>query len=71
MNWEPYATAPRDGSIVRLRDEKKLYQTAMYWDEKSKRWEGMSFGVMGSSKTYWDEDFVPIHEWQHLMRIIS
>ncbi len=62
--WQPISTAPKDGSIIRLRDEKHLYDCAMAWDGKEKLWTGTAFGVLGSSRTYWDESFCAIFEWQ-------
>jgi hypothetical protein len=64
--WQPISTAPKDGSIIRLRDADKIYLCAMAWDKKEKKWCGMAFSAMGSSKTYWDEDFIKIAEWQEL-----
>ena len=64
--WNPYKTAPKDGSLIRLRDKDKIYNCVMGWDKKRKLWIGMSYGMAGSSRTHWDEDFCPIHEWQHL-----
>jgi len=66
MTWQPIETAPKDGSIVQLRDEKKMYKCVMKWNKRKKRWEGMSYGMMGASKTTWDESFCKIHEWAHV-----
>lgn len=68
MEWQPIETVPKDGSIVELRDAKNLYHCAMYWNEENNRWEGMSFGMLGTSKTYWDESSIPIAEWKELTR---
>ncbi len=64
--WMPIESAPKDGSIVRLRDKDGIYNCSMAWNAKEKRWEGMAFSMMGSSKTTWDEDFCKIHEWAPL-----
>jgi hypothetical protein len=66
VGWQPIETAPKDGSIVQLRDERRVYNCAMAWNKTRNQWEGMSFGVMGAAKTSWDESFVKIHEWRHL-----
>lgn len=66
MEWQPIFTAPKDGSIVRLRDSRHVYNCAMAWNKRRKRWEGMAFSTMGSTKTWWDEGFIAIHEWQPL-----
>ena len=65
-NWNPIATAPKDGSIVLLRDADHVCDCAMYWNEKTGRWEGMAYSMMGAVKTHWDESFLPIHEWKHI-----
>lgn len=54
MNWESIETAPRDGTIIELRDEKKAHHCAMCWDKRRKLWTGMAFGPMGSTKIHWD-----------------
>ena len=64
--WHPIETAPKDGSIVRLRDEKRLYSCAMEWNAHDKRWEGVAYAILGPVKTTWDESFVAIHEWAHV-----
>lgn len=61
--WYPIETAPKDGSIVRLRDKDQLYNYVMAWNKAENRWHGLSFGILGSSKTTWDEVFAAIHEW--------
>lgn len=66
LGWNPIATAPKDGSIIRLRDEKRMYNCVMAWDEKRKLWTGMAYGMFGAARTYWDEEFCPIFEWQHV-----
>jgi len=66
LGWNPIATAPKDGTIIRLRDEKRMYNCVMAWDKKRKLWTGMAYGMMGASRTYWDEKFCPIFEWQHI-----
>ena len=66
MKWEPYETAPKDGSIIRLRDKNKIYKCVMKYDKRLKKWTGMAYGMFGASRTYWDESFCPIHEWQHI-----
>lgn len=66
LGWEPISTAPKDGTIIRLRDEKRMYNCVMSWDKKRKLWTGMAQGMMGTSRTYWDEEFCPIFEWQHV-----
>lgn len=67
MNWQPIATAPKDGSIVRLRDAQGQYNCVMYWDKREKLWVGTSYGMLGSSRTYWDEDFCAIAEWSEVL----
>ena len=64
--WYPIETVPQDGSIVQLRDKDQLYSGMMAWNKKSRRWQGMEFGVLGSRKTTWDESFAKIHEWAHV-----
>jgi hypothetical protein len=66
LGWQSIASAPKDGTIIRLRDEKRMYNCVMAWDKKRKLWTGMSYSMMGASKTYWDEEFCPIFEWQHV-----
>lgn len=66
LGWNPIATAPKDGTIIRMRDEKRMYNCVMAWDKKRKLWTGMAYGMMGASRTYWDEEFCPIFEWQHV-----
>ncbi len=61
--WNPIETAPKDGTIVRLRDEQNLYSAVMKWNKKHKRWEGRDFGVMGTRLTTWDKSVCKIHEW--------
>jgi len=63
--WRPIETVPRDGSIVRLRDKNRIYNCLMYWNKREKRWEGISFGLMGITRTMWDEDFCAIAEWKY------
>lgn len=63
--WQPIETAPKDGSIIMLRDEHKTCTCAMAWNKKFKRWEGVAYSMMRSVKTTWDESFVAIYEWQH------
>lgn len=64
--WQPISTAPKDGSIIRLRDEKQMYNFVGSWDKKKKLWTGMSYSVFGATRTYWDEGFCKIHEWSNV-----
>ena len=66
LGWQPINCAPKDGSIIRLRDEKRMYNCVMAWDKKRKLWTGMAYSMMGTTKTYWDENFCPIYEWRHV-----
>ena len=63
-NWQPIKTAPKDGTIIRLRDEKRIHSSVMAWNKKRKQWEGMAYSMIGSAKTYWDESFVRVYEWR-------
>ena len=64
--WEPIKTAPKDGSVIMLRDEKNIHLCAMAWNKKRKQWEGFAYSMIGAVKTYWDESFTPVHEWRHI-----
>ena len=64
--WNPINTAPKDGSIIRLRDKNGIYNCVMLWNKQKRLWEGMSYSRMGATKTTWDENFCKIHEWTHV-----
>ena len=63
---QPIKTAPKDGTIIRLRDEKHMYSCVMAWNKKRKQWKGMAYSMTGAVKTYWDESFVHVYEWRHV-----
>ena len=64
--WFPINSAPKDGSIVHLRDSKRMYNFVGAWDKKKKLWTGMAYSAFGATRTYWDEEFCPIAEWSHV-----
>ena len=64
--WSPMSCAPKDGTIVRLRDKNKLYNCVMSFDRVLNKWIGMAYSMFGASRTEWDESFCPIYEWQHV-----
>jgi hypothetical protein len=66
LDWNPISNAPKDGTIIYLRDEGRIYICAMYWDKKRKLWTGVQYGMVGAVRTYWDESVCKIHEWRYL-----
>jgi hypothetical protein len=64
----PIDTAPRDGSLVMLSCESRpdVGEHCMAWNLDTNRWEGISFAVMRSVPTYWDESEVPVTHWRPL-----
>lgn len=64
--WHPIATAPHDGTLIRLRSPKHPGPHVMEWNRKAKRWEGVTFAPMGSRRVCWDEDAEQPTEWQTL-----
>lgn len=59
--WQPIATAPLDGTPVRIR-HREVPSVVMAWNSSTRRWEGYSFTVL---RTYWcpKEPQQP-EEWQ-------
>lgn len=63
-DWQPIETAPKDGTIVRLRSPSHEPKQAFYWSKKAKRWETIQFGVMGRARACWDPDAEQPTEWK-------
>ena len=67
-SWHPIETAPRDGTIIRLKcaAHPEYGEHAMYWDSPAQRWEGMAFAPARAVKTWWDEAAEQPTHWKHL-----
>ena len=64
--WKSIESAPRDGTMVWLKVDGRpdLGQTLMEWSKRRNRWEGMSFAIARSVKTYWNPDAPPPTHWR-------
>lgn len=60
--WKPIASAPLDGTLVRLRSP-KYGEHRMSWAKKEKRWEATVFLPMRPAKVWWDLAFEQPTEW--------
>ena len=49
----PIETAPRDGTPIYISNGDTT--VLMSWNQKTLRWEGKWFGIMGPIAVYWDE----------------
>lgn len=63
LNWQPIATAPRDGSLVHLRHPAFGTHRCFAWHKRRKRWEGEVFGTMGIIHVWWDTKAEQPTEW--------
>lgn len=64
-NWQPISTAPKDGTLIRLRSPKHGTVNALWeWDEVNQRWVTQIAGVMGWIRACWDEAAQQPSEWQ-------
>lgn len=66
VGFEPIETAPKDGTIVVLTCQSKpeFGEHVMAWSKSRNRWEGMHFGYIGSTPTYWDTEIEQPTHWR-------
>jgi len=65
-DWNPIETAPRDGTLVRLRSPKHGQVNALWhWDYLNDRWVTRIPGMMGILNATWDENDQQPTEWQN------
>ncbi len=64
MNWQPIETAPKDGTLVLLRNAEHAPMQALGWNRQTKRWEGKAFTALGVRRVVWDEESAPPTEWR-------
>ena len=65
MSWQPIETAPKDGTIVRLRCETRpdFSEPIMYWDKRRKRWAGFAYAIARRYRTFWDPELPQPTHW--------
>lgn len=66
MKWQPIETAPRDGTVVRLKcaARPEFGEHAMKWSQFRMRWEGVIFAPMRRIYIWWDEKAEQPTHWR-------
>ena len=53
--WQPIETAPRNGSLVKLKNDLLSSEYLFFWNPKLKAWETKVMGVMGWRRGCWND----------------
>ncbi len=62
--WKSIESAPKDGTVIYVRNPKYKIEFLCHWNAKKSRWEGMEFTCHGVVKTCWDESCEPPTLWK-------
>ncbi|MDR7032449.1 hypothetical protein J2X35_001130 [Mesorhizobium sp. BE184] len=63
-DWQDIATAPKDGSLVFLRNGEIEYVVPFWWSVRKRRWETRLLAVCRSVPGWWSKDADPPTEWR-------